>query len=118
MGNSIGTATNVTTPAVISAPSTTATNTTTSAANTTTSASSQAASTASPTASPSPAQTAAADASDMRLVIEDDKAAGCFVYKVINRVTGEVVQQTPSEQMVKLRESDGYLAGDVIKAQA
>jgi len=54
----------------------------------------------------------------MRLVIEDDKAAGCFVYKVIDRKTGEVVQQTPSAQMVKLRESDGYLAGDVIKAQA
>ncbi len=51
-------------------------------------------------------------------MIEDDKAAGCFVYKVINRTTGEVVQQAPQEQIVKLREADGYLAGDVIKAQA
>ncbi len=63
------------------------------------------------------ASATASDAANMRLVIEDDKSAGCFVYKVINRVTGEVVQQTPSEQIVKLRESDGYLAGDVIKAQ-
>jgi len=65
----------------------------------------------------SSAQPAVGAAEDMRLVIEDDKAAGCFVYKVIDRKTGQVVQQTPSEQMVKLRESDGYLAGDVIKAQ-
>ena len=69
------------------------------------------------TATPSAAAAAASTAGDMRLVIEDDKAAGCYVYKVIDRKTGEVVQQTPSEQMVKLRESDGYLAGDVIKAQ-
>lgn len=55
---------------------------------------------------------------NLRLVIEDDKKAGCFVYKIVNRVTGEIVQQTPQEQIVKLRESDGYLAGDVIKAQA
>ncbi|MDR3509715.1 MAG: flagellar protein FlaG [Caulobacteraceae bacterium] len=55
---------------------------------------------------------------DMRLVIEDDKAAGCFVYKIVNRKTGEVVQQLPQEQMLKLREADGYLAGDVIKTQA
>lgn len=54
---------------------------------------------------------------DMRLVIEDDRAAGCFVYKIVNRKTGEVVQQLPQEQMVKLREADGYLAGDVIKTQ-
>ena len=64
------------------------------------------------------AATPQVNSADLRLVIEDDKAAGCFVYKVINRTTGEVVQQAPQEQIVKLRESDGYLAGDVIKAQA
>jgi hypothetical protein len=66
---------------------------------------------------PSAAQSAISAAENARLVIEDDKAAGCFVYKVIDRTTGEVLQQTPSEQIVKLRESDGYLAGDVFKAQ-
>ncbi len=55
---------------------------------------------------------------NLRLEIEDDKAAGCFVYKIINRTTGEIVEQIPQEQIVKLRESDGYMAGDVIKAQA
>jgi len=54
---------------------------------------------------------------NLRLVIEDDKAAGSFVYKIINRNTGEVVQQLPTEQMLKLRESDGYAAGAVISAK-
>lgn len=61
---------------------------------------------------------AQSNSADLRLVIEDDKAAGCFVYKIVNRKTGEVVQQAPQEQILKLRESDSYLAGDVIKAQA
>lgn len=87
------------------------------------------ASTSSASAS-APAKTSSLDASssnsvsapthsaDLRLEIEDDKAAGCFVYKIINRTTGEVVEQIPQEQIVKLRESDGYLAGDLIKSQA
>ena len=51
----------------------------------------------------------------MRLVIEEDAKAGCFVYKTINWVTGEVVQQFPREQLIKLREADYYAAGSVIK---
>jgi flagellar protein FlaG len=73
-------------------------------------------------AHPAPAQAAAAAASgpdpaDLRLVIEDDQAAGCFVYKTIDWRTGAVVQQLPREQLLKLREADGYLAGDVIKTK-
>jgi flagellar protein FlaG len=62
--------------------------------------------------------TAGPDPADLRLVIEDDQAAGCFVYKTIDWRTGAVVQQLPREQLLKLREADGYLAGDVIKTQA
>ena len=58
------------------------------------------------------------NSANLRLEIEDNKEAGCFVYKIINRATGEVVIQIPQEQILKLRESDSYLAGDVIKAQA
>jgi flagellar protein FlaG len=66
-----------------------------------------------------PASTAASpDPADLRLVIEDDQAAGCFVYKTIDWRTGEVVQQLPREQLLKLRESDSYLTGDVIKTKA
>jgi flagellar protein FlaG len=73
-------------------------------------------------AQPAPAQAAPAATSgpnpaDLRLVIEDDQAAGCFVYKTIDWRTGAVVQQLPREQLLKLREADGYLAGDVIKTK-
>lgn len=55
---------------------------------------------------------------DLRLVIEEDKAAGCYVYKTIDRRTGTVVQQMPREQVLKLRQSDAYAAGAVINAKA
>ena len=58
------------------------------------------------------------DAADLRLVIEDDKAAGSFVYKTIDRRTGKVVQQYPREEVLRLREASDYTAGAVIKAQA
>jgi flagellar protein FlaG len=64
------------------------------------------------------APTAGPDPANLRLVIEDDHAAGCFVYKTIDWRTGAVVQQLPREQLLKLREADAYLAGDVIKTEA
>jgi flagellar protein FlaG len=74
-----------------------------------------------PTPTPTPApppQTSASDAADLRLVIEDDQAAGCFVYKTVDWRTGEVVQQIPREQILKMREATAYSAGDVIKTEA
>jgi flagellar protein FlaG len=68
---------------------------------------------------PAPERAApASDLVDMRLVIEEDKAAGSYVYKTINRLTGEVVQQLPREQILKLREALDYEAGDVVRAKA
>ena len=58
------------------------------------------------------------DPADFRLVIEDDQAAGCFVYKTVDWATGQVVQQIPREQLLKMREADNYAAGDVIKTKA
>lgn len=58
------------------------------------------------------------DPADFRLVIEEDKAAGSFVYKTIDRRTGEVVSQLPREQILRLREAFNYVAGDVIKTRA
>jgi flagellar protein FlaG len=63
-------------------------------------------------------QAAGPDPADLRLVIEDDQAAGCFVYKTVDWRTGEVVQQIPREQLLKLREDRAYLSGDVIKTEA
>jgi flagellar protein FlaG len=49
-----------------------------------------------------------------RLVIEQGPRAGSFVYKTMDRETGEVVRQLPSEDVLKMRQSDAYGAGAVI----
>jgi flagellar protein FlaG len=58
------------------------------------------------------------DPVDLRLVIEEDKATGSYVYKTIDRRTGEVIQQLPREQVLKLREALAYEAGAVVSAKA
>ncbi len=42
--------------------------------------------------------------SDVRLEITQNKAIDTFIYKLINKTTGEVVRQWPTEEMVKMRE--------------
>lgn len=58
------------------------------------------------------------DPVDMRLVIEEDKASGSYVYKTVNRLTGEVLMQFPRDAVLKLRERVDYEAGAVIRAKA
>ena len=55
---------------------------------------------------------------DLRLVIEEDKATGSYIYKTVNRVTGEVILQLPREQLVRMQEQLEYVAGTVIRARA
>ena len=60
---------------------------------------------------------AAADAERLaryRLVIEQGPRAGSFVYKTLDRETGEVVRQLPSEEVLKMRQHDDYGVGAVI----
>jgi len=77
-----------------------------------------------PASTQRPAQAAAAtanqgqDQADMRLVIEEDKASGLYVYKTVNRLTGEVVQQLPREQVLQLKDQVDYEAGDVVRTKA
>ena len=59
-------------------------------------------------------QTEVSNPADLRLVIEEDKAAGTFVYKTVDWRTGEVVQQLPREQVLRLREAQNYAAGQVL----
>lgn len=58
------------------------------------------------------------DPVDMRLVIEEDKATNSYVYKTVNRLTGEVIQQLPREQVLQLHEQLDYEAGDMVRAKA
>ncbi len=60
----------------------------------------------------------AQDPADLRLVIEKDKASGTYVYKTVDRRTGDVVQQFPNEQLLRLRQAESYEAGAVITAKA
>jgi len=55
---------------------------------------------------------------DLRLIIEEDQATGTFIYKTLDRTTGEIVKQFPREQVIRLRETPGYEPGDVIDAQS
>jgi flagellar protein FlaG len=69
-------------------------------------------------AAPAPKPPSAPDPADLRLVIEEDQKAGCFVYKTVDWRTGEVVQQLPREELVRLREATSYAAGAVISTRA
>ena len=77
-----------------------------------------------PSVSPSPAPSAPAaaatrmqdDVADLRLVIEEDRASGLFIYKTIDRCTGDVVLVLPREELI--RAADAYAAGLVIDTKA
>jgi flagellar protein FlaG len=74
-----------------------------------------------PSARPTAAAKAAVpipDPVDLRLVIEEDQASGSYVYKTVNRRTGEVVLQLPRAEILRLREEAEYAAGAVIRARA
>jgi flagellar protein FlaG len=51
----------------------------------------------------------------LRLTVDKDPDTGEWVYKAIDRYTGEVVRVLPRQELVKMRESSNYKAGSVIK---
>jgi len=55
---------------------------------------------------------------DLRLIIEEDQASGSYVYKTVNRRTGEVVLQLPRAEVLRMREETDYAAGSVIRTKA
>lgn len=67
------------------------------------------------TPSHAPIQSAAATVVNLGLVIEDDKAAGEYVYKTVNRATGQVVSQWPSQQLLQLSVADNYSPGGIFR---
>ncbi|HEY9219664.1 MAG TPA: flagellar protein FlaG [Phenylobacterium sp.] len=58
------------------------------------------------------------DMADLRLVIELDENSGKYIYKTIDRSTGEVIVQLPREQLLRMRNDADYHAGAVIKTSA
>lgn len=57
-------------------------------------------------------------ASRYRLVIEEGPQSGSFIYKTMDRVTGEVIRQFPREQVVQMMQSERYDTGAVIDTTA
>ncbi|WP_292159820.1 flagellar protein FlaG [Brevundimonas sp.] len=49
-----------------------------------------------------------------KLVIEQSARKGVFIYKVLDRETGEVVRQLPREEVARLGSHKGYAPGTVI----
>jgi flagellar protein FlaG len=54
-----------------------------------------------------------AGAPEYRLVIEEGARPGTFVYKTVDRSTGETVRQYPREELVRLGDDPSYVAGTV-----
>ena len=52
-----------------------------------------------------------------RLVIEGDPIAG-YVYKSVDRQTGQVVSEYPRETVIRLQSEPDYAQGSVIDTQA
>jgi flagellar protein FlaG len=73
-----------------------------------------------PSAAPAraPVQPPVEAIADFRLVIEEDPETGTFVYKTLDRRTGEVVNQFPREQVLRLRDTEGYTPGIVFNGQS
>ena len=55
---------------------------------------------------------------DLRLVIEEDKAAGSYVYKTVDPITGKVISQMPREQLLKMREAPDYRPGTIVDSRS
>ncbi|HEV2082480.1 MAG TPA: hypothetical protein VGR32_08490 [Brevundimonas sp.] len=66
----------------------------------------------------SPASQQADDAARYRLVIEEGPSAGSYIYKTLDRLTGEVVRQLPREKVVELMQGPHYASGSVIDTSA
>jgi flagellar protein FlaG len=50
---------------------------------------------------------------DLRLVIEQDEDSGSFIYKTVDRRTGETLQILPREDVLKLKHAATYDPGAV-----
>jgi flagellar protein FlaG len=51
----------------------------------------------------------------LRLTVDKDPNTGDWVYKAIDRYTGEVVRQLPRQELLDMKKSGNYQAGSVIK---
>jgi hypothetical protein len=55
---------------------------------------------------------------DLRLVIEPDETGQDYVYKLINRTTGEEVSRMTRVQVAQMGKTAAYTAGAVVRTKA
>lgn len=60
-----------------------------------------------------PRDDAQPQAPDYRLVIEQGPRSGTYVYKTVDRSTGETIKQFPREEVVKLINDPRYATGTI-----
>ncbi len=60
-----------------------------------------------------PAAAAGPQPGDLRLVIEQDPVSGSYVYKTVDRRTGDVLQQFPREDVLRFKQAEHYDPGEV-----
>lgn len=53
---------------------------------------------------------------DLRLVIEQDSKTGTYVYKTVDRRTGDILQQFPREEVLRFMQAEHYDPGEVFDA--
>lgn len=70
-----------------------------------------------PDPAPSPAHVNQTDPADVRLIIEEDKASGSYIYKTVDRVTGRTILQLPRQELLQMGSAPDYAAGDVIRTK-
>jgi len=74
-----------------------------------------------PTSGPDASQgseTQAEAQADLRLVIEEDKAAGSYVYLTVDPISGKVISQVPREELLKMREASDYRPGSIVNSRS
>lgn len=60
----------------------------------------------------------AEQAANYRLIIEEGPTIGTFIYKTLDSVTGEIVNQYPRELVLRMAEKQDYAAGGLIDTNA
>jgi hypothetical protein len=64
------------------------------------------------------AQAVLAPQSDIRLLIEQDANGGGFIYKLVNRATGEVISELSRDELIRMSADPKYTAGKVVDTKA
>ena len=63
-------------------------------------------------------ETQSATDADMRLVIEEGEGLEGCVYTIVDRRTGRVVSRRARDEVLRLRDDDGYAAGSLFDGRA